>query len=603
MPNKIRTKYRFHRIIFVVLWCAITFCSCSSHINDELHTAYSLCATQPDSALAILQSIKPHMADASPKEKALYDISYEASYYIKHKVPTISADSALAYIDQSYGQELYLMKRILCGIHMFKSKKMEEAFASFNSCSKELDANIHPYWKCVVDDYLGIIYLNSRVMEKSKEHFFRVLHRAEDMKDIKSIAYAYSHISTYYHVNNQLDSALFYATNILKHEKEVDSTILAAVYHNLANIQRKIATSQDNQILNNLKLSKSFKINPRVSLITDALFAQFYYSNGIIDSAKQYHTRVTEGENDIACLVLYNFLADYYNKKDLTDSAYKYLKLYETTNAELANKRNTQSILNIYHQQNYDYSEKRSSRQKLYIITGALLVIVSTIIILGLGHHFTIKRAKKRNKEHESKIFHLSQQKNNLQTQLKNQNKMIAETIEKKQHIEKELAITQDTLLKATRKIESYTTNIAKKNSMLAKVNREKERAEHNALEQSDLAIQKFLNKNECLNDKLTKAQMEYIIKAYASHDDNRNEFIHQLKFYGKDLTPTSTIICILYHEHFTDEDIIQKLHYEPKNFRMAKSRARAALDTIGNAQTKLIQKLLKRFDYKKESK
>ena len=363
-------------IAFVVL------SSCVSPLEEQLRDVSPLCVTHPDSAMSILQTIQPDIPHANNMEKAWYDINIEAAYYIKHRVPTVTADSTLAYINESYGKELFLMKRILCAIHMFKSHKIEESFACFESCSRDLDADVHPYWKCVVDDYLAIIYLNSRVMDKSKEHFYRVLRRAEEMGDIKAIANAYSHLSSFYNINEQLDSALYYASKVLYAKNSLDSSLVAVTYHNLANVQRRIANAPQKDILDNLKYSKSFRRSSDESFITDALLAQSYYLSNITDSACLYHKKVIESNNYVSHLILYKFLADYYNKQAQVDSAYKYLKLYETRNAEFSAKRKTQSILNIYHQQKYEYSEQQSSRIRIYIIIGALIVIILLVTIV-----------------------------------------------------------------------------------------------------------------------------------------------------------------------------------------------------------------------------
>lgn len=587
MPNKIRTKYRYHRIIFVVLWCAITFCSCSSHINDELHTAYSLCATQPDSALAILQSIKPHMADASPKEKALYDISYEASYYIKHKVPTISADSALAYIDQSYGQELYLMKRILCGIHMFKSKKMEEAFAIFQTCNQDIELDIHPYWKCVIDDYLAIIYLNCDLMERSKEHFYKVMHRAEEMQNAQAIANAYLHLQVYYHANNQLDSALIYASKVLYHEDVLDSNSLVVAHHNIANLQMKINQSANNSVITNLIQSKNHNTET-TSFITLAILSQAYYLNGNIDSANYYKIKVIKSNNKNAKSTMYKFLAKYYTKLNMADSAYKYLRLKEELNTYSDSLQRAKNVLNIHHTLKQQQTQEIFSKQKKHIILCAIFSIMGIVAVFLWRHKQQIRKATSKIAAHESQIDELSIQKDNLITILDNQKTLISST--------------QDSLTQATKKLENYTAAIHKKNAMLAKANRGLEKAEANTKEQSQTIIHNFLDKSVANHEKMNKTQMEYIIEAYRYSRSDRTEFIKTLLRLGPELTPTGVLICILYHEGFTDEDIINKLHYVARNFRMAKSRARTAIETPQNTSNTFIEELLSKFYYKRTS-
>lgn len=93
---------------------------------------------------------------------------------------------------------------------------------------------------------------------------------------------------------------------------------------------------------------------------------------------------------------------------------------------------------------------------------------------------------------------------------------------------------------------------------------------------------------------------MQYIIDSYEESATEKHDFIHSLMRKSEGLTTTGIIICILYHEGFYDEEIIAKLHYDSNNFRTAKSRARAAIDTPCNVDSSLIKELLRRFDYKK---
>lgn len=239
--------------IAFTLLCLMFITACSSNVKEEIKRAEDLAVVAPDSAFAILEDIrKDALEDA--KIKPEYDLVWAETYYVKNRSLTDSIHEIVFHIDAQPGSKQKIMHDILHALYLFDAKDVEEAFSHFEACSREMKDKINPYWQCVVEDYLGIISLNAGLYPQSKNHFYKVLRNAELIGDKKNISNAYSHISCFYHMTNELDSALLYATKVLYNESILDSQMLAIAYQNLYYIQMSIADSLETNNLDILHL-------------------------------------------------------------------------------------------------------------------------------------------------------------------------------------------------------------------------------------------------------------------------------------------------------------------------------------------------------------
>ncbi|MBQ0046108.1 MAG: hypothetical protein KBT33_01180 [Prevotellaceae bacterium] len=310
-------------------------------------------------------------------------------YYIEHRAINDSINEALSRIETSPSSRQDIMKRILQATYLYQKGETEKAFDAFYALSHELNAQdgnkmteeITPYWRAVVEDYMGFIYIVSGLASQSRSHFYKVLDYAYMMHDDKAIVNAYSHISAYHHTMGELDSALYYASKPLSYESVMDSQMVAIIYNNLAVVQSSIAQNSDNDILGTLQLSKKYSMQTRDSLVTYTLMSQAYYLQGSLDSAYLYQREVECGQHDVAKLILYKFLTDYYDQHAQTDSAYKYMKLYHHTDSVCSQDKLVEPILNIANQHDREVAEQKFEGQKAVIVI--VFVIVIAIVVLG----------------------------------------------------------------------------------------------------------------------------------------------------------------------------------------------------------------------------
>lgn len=285
-------------------------------------------------------------------------------------------------------------------------------------------------------------------------------------------------------------------------------------------------------------------------------------------------------------------------------------------------------LLNTVYMHNQVEEERKSLQQKILITVISVVIILLVIILLRIRHKRKMTTAYEEIEHLNIQISALDKQKvqlsddlsasreesSKLQDKVSEQEKAIESAEHERMHFKEELNNTQKTLqvtqtelkqttgmlTRAHRKLESYQSLISKKNSKLAQASRELEKSDSNKKDYSQKTVLAFLDKTICQNEKMNKNQMQYIIDSYESSTDDRGDFVRSLMRKSEGLTSTGIIICILYHEGFTDEEIVFKLNYNPKNFKMAKSRARAAIDLPINSDSSFVKSLLRRFDYKK---
>ena len=335
-------------------------------------------------------------------------------YYIKHRAINDSIDEVLSRIETTPGSRQDVMKRILQATYLYQTGEVEKAFDAFDALSRELNTQggsktndgITPYWRAVVEDYLGFIYIESGLVRQSRSHFYKVLDYANMMHDDKAIVNAYSHISVYHHTMGELDSALYYASKPLSYESVLDSQMVAIIYNNLAVLQLSIAQSADNYILGTLQLSKKYNMRSRDSLVTYTLMSQAYYLQGSQDSAYLYQREVEHGQHDVAKLILYKFLTDYYDQQSQTDSAYKYMKLYHHTDSVCSQDKLVEPILNIANQHDREEAEQKFKGEKTSIVIVSIIVVLIVLLVSRLLHKRKLNKVYKQLESLSSQTDH-----------------------------------------------------------------------------------------------------------------------------------------------------------------------------------------------------
>lgn len=346
-------------------------------------------------------------------------------YYIEHRAINDSIDEVLSRIETTPGSRQDMMKRILRATYLYKTGEVEKAFDAFDALSRELDTQggsktsdgITPYWRAVVEDYMGFIYMDSGLARQSRPHFYKVLDYANMMHDEKAIANACSHISAYHHSMGELDSALYYASKPLSYENVLDSQMVAIIYNNLAVVQSSIAQSANNDILGTLQLSKKYNMQSRDSLVTYTLLAQAYYLQGSQDSAYLYQREVEHGQHDVAKLILYKFLTDYYDQQAQTDSAYKYMKLYHHTDSICSQDKLMEPILNIANQHDREEAEQKFKGEKTSIVIVSIIVVFIVILVSRLLHKRKLNKVYKQLESLSSQTGHTEPRENGDQAE------------------------------------------------------------------------------------------------------------------------------------------------------------------------------------------
>lgn len=579
-----KRHYVAHAVCAFIGLCAILMVACSSRTREEITRAEDLAIVAPDSAFAILEDIRSvALEDVNTKQE--YDLAWAETYYLKHRTLTDSIDRNLTRCRTTAGTRQDITKHILHAIYLYGKGRNEESFNLLDSCRREMDDDSMPYWRCVVEDYAGIICLSAGLTDKAREHFYNVLHYAQKLNIMAATANAYSHLSYFYHSTEQYDSALYYASKVLEHKEPLDSQMMAIAYHNLYAIQMSMKEFRESGASNILRYD-SHCIGTEDTMMSHALKVQANLLLGRPEAALTCQHRVERSNHHNAKLFMYKALADYHHGQGQSDSAYKYLRLYNIEDSLYVRSHAASPLLQTQHQHDQSFLER------WYAWRFVWLSLLSLAIILGTGFLLRLRQRKRMSTVQDEmtrkciELENLDKEKTALDDELKN--------------AQEELAHTTDLLSKSTRQLEDYKSLMGKKNTMLARTQRKCKKLESNNKAYGTLVLQDFLDRTSSKRENLDRNQRQYIITSYQSADEERGHFLRTLMREAGGLTTTGIIICILYHEGFLDADIISKLNYDASNFRTAKSRARKAIAVSSNAESPFIRSLLRCFDYKK---
>lgn len=576
--------------IFVVV---SLLAACASDVKRELYRAEGLSVMNPGSTFAILDNI--NREDLPDEEcRQLYDLAWAEAYYIKSRNVTDSIDKMLSHIETTPGTRQHLAKKILHSVYLYRHGDAKEALVSFDACRYEFDTDIHPYWKAVVEDYLGISYLRLGLLEQCRDHFYKVLEYAQLIGDKDVITNAYSHLSAYYRSTEYLDTALYFASKVVEECDRQDSQMVAIAYNNLASIQMAISTEQCSDILNTLHMSLSFNEG---SMYTYGMMARMYYSLGKPDSAYIYQVKVDRSNHDYAKYNLYRFLSDYYKQTNTMDSAYKYLKLYSSIASTLQNNKPIEYVLNTIHRHDQDEMARNTARQRVWIIIAFVFIMLLVAALLFFRYKAKMARAGHRNREvltkQEQKLAAVEHEKQSAITELNSVREQLHDTCS-------ELQDNKNALVDADKRAEGYLNLIRKRDTQLAHAKRILENNTSNMKSLSNIVVRNLLDKSVSLEPGIPKKRIMYLISAYEESREERRNFIKSLMLYAGNISPTGVLICILYNEGFTDKEIITKLQTTSQNFRAVKYRASQAIKESSSGSPAFFGQLLTKFERNK---
>lgn len=547
--------------------------------------AESLSTVNPDSTFAILDGIDREKLPG--KEcRQLYDLAWAEAYYIQTRDVPDSIENILSHMETTPGTSQHLVKKILRSAYLFWKDDAKGAFDGFEGCRRELDMDIPLYWKAVVEDYLGIISLRTESIEKSRIHFFKVLDYAKLLDDKDAVTNAYCHLACYYCTVMQWDSALYYTSKVVEECDWQDSMLVAIAYNYLANIQMALSKKNCPEVIYNLQVSRQFYADIELS---SALMAKAYYLLGKEDSAYLYQTEVESGSSDYAKLNLYKFLSDYYRRSDDKDSAYKYLSLSTHMDSVCMRYKPVEAILNTAHRYELEEMEQKSSRRQVWIISIFVFVILSVTSLLVFRYTRSMAKARRLFKD-----------------TLDEKDKLLSTTELERQSTVSELGTVQEQLHGAQSALEEARlamSRAGKKSGDIldgpASASRKPADTKRGLSAQDLDFLQDFLDKSMPSSLKPNKAFINKLTSIYMESGDDRRHFVQFLNDNACDLTPTGMLICILYNEGFSDEEIARKIASTSQTFRVAKSRAYAAIRNISAREDAIVRQLMQKFDGK----
>lgn len=392
------------KVIFLLVFAIFLFTGCKERHNKAIDLAYQLSATEPDSALSILDGIKK--ARLSKAEMARYALIYTIAQ--DKSGLDVDKDSLLrtayTYYNNSSDDSLYAKCEYYMGKYYMLNDSTEMAIDCFQKSSDAAEQQYDKYTQCLALEKL------SRLMRQTNPQ------RAVEVAKLVDKNYSdLPKTSKYNIVYSKLNvsMALLFADSVVKAENKCiealniayslkDSNVLSDVYQDMATIAKE--RKNFNLALNYSKLSyKSctfVDIAKALNLATAYLDADSLTScNKLLDSI---HTDNAEYKyiifniKHLASIKEHNYNEAY----NYADSAYHYLE--QMYSKQLNGK---QEYYNSLAKTRYEKGVAQGETRMLSWLIIATSIFAITIIVLILYSYQQYKKnAKARLEAKEEKL-------------------------------------------------------------------------------------------------------------------------------------------------------------------------------------------------------
>jgi len=253
---------------------------------------------------------------------------------------------------------------------------------------------------------LGIIYNEQGDGRQALNYFFKSKAIMEELKEDKNVIIRTENIADVYEKMNLLDSALYFENAAYKMRYEInDMNQVNVTLMNLGNIHSKMGHKTKAMDFYQQSLPYS-KADDDVDGLSETYLgmAKLFKQAGEMDSAFYYAHRSFESAQSVSgykkMMLSSEFLANAYEEKKNTDSAFRYFKLLMATKDTLFSEEKINQVQNLSfneHLRQQEIAEEKAKtdaerRNNLQMIAIAVFIISFFIIVLMLGRKKTRSR-------------------------------------------------------------------------------------------------------------------------------------------------------------------------------------------------------------------
>lgn len=381
---------------------AVYLCSCSSsHLKDVLIRAENAMSNNPDSALALLQSVR-NQDKLSMADFAAYQLAYTKAKdkcYMDLAADTANILKSLTYYsrcgdDKEKGWANYYAGRV----YQDAGRSLESGLYFLKAA--ECGMNIPDYLLGMMANYcLGELHGGQYAFDKALDSF-KAAHRIYcNVSERRYESSLLNEIGAEYGIMDQLDSAFHYLYKAQEVAcKQKDTLSMAAIYNDLAVYLRVDSQYQEAKFFLNqaVLLEKDSNVMTIQKISMAEIYAYLHESDSAYILLEEVKKEVEESD-DIELLAIYYYSlskASFFDKN--YELAFHYQEKYITCVDSVYQLQRKNSLAEIEQMYNYvRYRDVNTSlrfeQRNTYVILAILLLILFLVILVA---GWMIKRKK-----------------------------------------------------------------------------------------------------------------------------------------------------------------------------------------------------------------
>lgn len=396
--NKIRLM---GKTILAYCLCAFALvmlaAGCGGRCRTSLLVADSLSDVDGQQAMAVLDSLRPHMDDASRRERMLYELARLKAQNMMYQLP--ASDSVvrplLDYYESSgddghKADVYYIMGKVY--------RKMNDYPRAMDYFFRIIDTTPQEYVVIRGKAYnqLGYMFSDQNLMTDGIDMFIHALQCYKDAKDTVSMVYATRDIGSRYADMGRMDKARHYCEQALQLAMSIKSDKMIVTTN--AQLAR-IFCKTHNYDLALKYIQRALDYNEDFDKVAVLAIASTTYDGlGRRDSALAGFLELLEIGPVDAKVDACKYLFGYYKGKDVQKELY-YTQLYGAYVDSMNKSIATEAVKQKYNFYNYSVRERENFqlqaenyRDKIVIILLVSAVAVLSLVVLAAGIYIKKKR-------------------------------------------------------------------------------------------------------------------------------------------------------------------------------------------------------------------
>lgn len=548
-------------LYLILLLCALLSLFACGHkpYPHTLITADSLTNVNPDSAIALLNSLKDEMQSAPQATQMYYQllcIKANDKAYIPHTSDSLILPVLHYYIDANDEQHLpeayYYAGRVY--------RDLEDAPQALNYFEKAVDALPEEggfKLKSKIYSQMGTLFLYQGMYNEALNIFKKSYSCSKSLKDSVEMIFNMRDMTDIYRNINKTDSALYFCQMAYELSKKLQRQDLINIMQS-QNASLNIQLKRYDQAKIALQDALKDIERPNKSGIY-SIAAELYQNIGKTDSATYYYRTLVDSGTIYAQEAAHRSLAEIALENGNTQLAIAHLQAFLVCVDSIEEITCTENLQRLYSQYNYQFKEKENNLLKSenekkahYIIYCLMAVVISIVFLFAYRQYskrkqqqlkFQLQRAKQLEEENYKKS-QLFIENNNIR--IKELETELSLTASANENLRKELQEQKEVLYHDTRRAQIEQSRQEQAKSRLQNSNI------HNLLKQRllDPIGKAFITADEwdAIESLLKEVYPNFFEKLYEIYSFKYNE----------------QCICMLIKADFTPSEIA-KLTNRPK--------------------------------------